>query len=35
VHVLRGIEDFWFGTATLPDNFRIPHSPGSNGAAIG
>jgi chemotaxis family two-component system response regulator Rcp1 len=34
VHVLRGIEDFWFGTATLPYNFRIPHSPGSNGAAI-
>ena len=24
VHVLRGIEDFWFGTATLPENLRMP-----------
>jgi DNA-binding NarL/FixJ family response regulator len=24
VHVVRAIEDFWFLTATLPDNFRPP-----------
>jgi chemotaxis family two-component system response regulator Rcp1 len=35
VHVLRGIEDFWFGTATLPDNFRAHLPPPPNGAALG
>ena len=34
VHVLRGIEDFWFGTATLPENYRLPHPPPSNGTAL-
>jgi two-component system, chemotaxis family, response regulator Rcp1 len=35
VNVLRGIEDFWFGTATLPDNFRMPHPLPPNSPAIG
>lgn len=35
VHVLRGIEEFWFGTATLPDNFRIPRRPMNTGTALG
>jgi chemotaxis family two-component system response regulator Rcp1 len=34
VHVLRGIEDFWFGTATLPDNFRIPSPPANTSTVI-
>jgi two-component system, chemotaxis family, response regulator Rcp1 len=34
VHVLRGIEDFWFGTATLPDNFRIPSPPANTGTVV-
>ena len=34
VHVLRGIEDFWFGTATLPENYRLPHPPASSGTAL-
>jgi chemotaxis family two-component system response regulator Rcp1 len=27
VHVVRAIEDFWFLTATLPDNHRSPVAP--------
>ena len=34
VHVLRGIEDFWFGTATLPENYRMPHPRASSGTAL-
>jgi two-component system, chemotaxis family, response regulator Rcp1 len=27
IAVLRGIGDFWFGTATLPNNFHVPFAP--------
>jgi chemotaxis family two-component system response regulator Rcp1 len=30
IKVLRGIEDFWFLTATLPDSFGRPLIPGPN-----